>query len=137
IPAAIRERFPEERYAFGYYPDRDRNAERVAGAEASLDGAGRIQVTAAAARDVDYAYRYTVEGDVEDLSRQHIANRASLVVHPAPWYVGIRRPAYFVDTSAGTNVDVVAVDLQGNLTAGVPITITLTKVQWNSVRRAE
>ena len=44
-------------------------------------------------RDAGVPYIYSLEGDVEDVSRQHIANRASVTVHPAPWYVGVRRPS--------------------------------------------
>ena len=84
VPAVIHEKFPDDRYAFGYYPDRPSGSERVAGAEAALDASGKLSMSAAASRDVDFAYRYTLEGDVEDASRQHIANRASIVVHPAP-----------------------------------------------------
>ncbi len=114
VPAAIRETFPEERYVFGYYPrpadstrraiagDDGRRSTRPASSPCTLPSTGR---------PVDFAYRYTFEGDVEDVSRQHIANRASLIVHPAPWYIGLRRPAYFADTATGTSVDVVAVDL--------------------------
>ena len=88
---------------------------RVAGETATLDATGTLtRRRCRPTRDVDFAYRYTFEGDVEDVSRQHIANRASVVVHPAPWYIGLRRPAYFADTTTGTSVDVVAVDLQGN-----------------------
>ena len=58
-------------------------------------------------------YVYRLEGDVEDVSRQHIANRASVVVHPAPWYVGIRRPSYFLDQKDGLKTEIVAVGLDG------------------------
>jgi uncharacterized protein YfaS (alpha-2-macroglobulin family) len=137
VPQAILERFPGARYAFGYDADDPRGAERIAGTEATLDAAGTLAVSADATRDVDVAYRYTLEGDVEDVSRQHLANRASVVVHPAPWYVGLRRPDYFADTAAGTTTDVVVAGLDGATVAGVPVTVTLTRVQWNSVRRAE
>jgi hypothetical protein len=137
VPDAISERFPEERYAFGYYPNRPNSTERIAGAEVQLDSTGALTVSASTAQQVDLAYRYTLEGDVEDVSRQHIANRAITVVHPAPWYIGIRRPDYFADPATGTSVDVVAVDLAGVSVAGVPVTLQLTRVQWNSVRRAE
>ena len=46
-------------------------------------------------------YQYTLEGDVEDVSRQHIAGRASFVVHPAPWYIGLQRPSLFVEQKDG------------------------------------
>ncbi|MCC7043838.1 MAG: Ig-like domain-containing protein, partial [Acidobacteria bacterium] len=137
IPAPIHERFPESQYAFGYYAESRVGAERIAGAEAVLDATGTIDVAAEAARDVDVAWRYTLEGDVEDVSRQRIANRASIVVHPAPWYIGLKRPAYFADVTTGTTTDVVAVGLDGATAVGVPVTVRLTRIQWNSVRRAE
>ena len=137
VPAAISERFPDERYAFGYYADSGRASERIAGADVTLDATGAVTVSAPTVSPVDRPYRYTLEGDVEDVSRQHIANRASVVVHPAPWYIAVRRPDYFADPATGTSVDVVAVDLTGAPVAGVPVTLQLTRVQWNSVRRAE
>ena len=60
-------------------------------------------------RDAGVPYVYTLEGDVEDVSRQHIANRASVIVHPAPWYIGVRRPRYFVEQKAGLKTEIVAV----------------------------
>ncbi len=69
--------------------------------------------------------------------RQHIANRASVVVHPAPWYIGIRRPSYFLDQKAGLKTEIVAVGLNGVPAAGVPVEVKLTQIQWTSVRRAE
>ena len=80
---------------------------------------------------------YTLEGDVEDVSRQHIANRASVVVHPAPWYIGIRRPPCSSSRRTGSKTELVAVGLDGTPVAGVPVDVTLTQIQWTSVRRAE
>jgi uncharacterized protein YfaS (alpha-2-macroglobulin family) len=96
VPAAIQERYPGDRYAFGYYPERGGGEQaRVAGEDATLGADGRFAVVLPTDADVDLPYRYTFEGDVEDVSRQHIANRSSLVVAPAPWFIGLRRPAYF------------------------------------------
>jgi len=78
-----------------------------------------------------------LEGDVEDVSRQHIANRASVTIHPAPWYVGIRAPSYFVDQKTGLKTEIVTVSPGGAVVADVPVTVTLTQVKWLSVRRAE
>jgi uncharacterized protein YfaS (alpha-2-macroglobulin family) len=80
---------------------------------------------------------YTLEGDVEDVSRQHIANRATLLVHPAPWYIGVRQPPYFLQQRDGLKTEIVAVALDAVATPNVPVTVTLTQIQWNSVRRAE
>lgn len=137
-PGPILERFPDDQYAFGYYPDRaSRREGRVAGEDAALDASGALTLALPTDPDVDLPYRYTFESDVEDVSRQHIANRSSLVVHPASFYVGLRRPAYFANTKTGTSVDVVAADLSGNAVPDVPVTLALIRVQWNSIRRAE
>ena len=138
VPPAVAERYPTDRYAFGYYPEeRGTGQTRLAGEEATLGDDGRLSLSLATDAGVDLPYRYTFEADVEDVSRQHIANRTSVVVPPAPWRIGIRRPAYFASTETGTSVDVVAVDDQGMPVTGVPIALRLVRVQWNSVRRAE
>ena len=86
-----RRNFPREQYTFGYYPDRaNRQENHVAGETVALDATGALTVTVPSDRDVDVPYRYTFEADVEDISRQHIANRTSLTVAPAPWYIGLR-----------------------------------------------
>jgi hypothetical protein len=138
VPAAITEHFPEERYTFGYYPTREIRADaRVAGDQTTLDAGGKVTVDVPSTKGVDFAYRYTLEGDVEDVSRQHIANRASIVVHPAPWYIGLRRPDFFADVAKGTTVDVVAVDHQGHAVPNVAVKMSLVHIQWNSVRHAQ
>ena len=62
---------------------------------------GELPLTLDTEREAGVPYVYTLEGDVEDVSRQHIANRASLTVHPAPWYVGVQQPPYFVEQKDG------------------------------------
>ena len=69
---------------------------------------------------------------MEDVSGQHIANRAALVVHPASLYVAMSRPPMFVDTKTDTTVGVVAVDLSGRSVADVPVTVSLVREQWVS-----
>jgi len=49
----------------------------------------------------------------------------------------LRRPAYFTDQKAGLDTEVVTVTPGGAVIDGVPVTVTLTQVQWLSVRRAE
>ena len=58
-------------------------------------------------------YRYTFEADVEDISRQHIANRSAVIVHPAPVVHRAAPADDFADAATGTSVDVVAVDPEG------------------------
>jgi len=138
-PPSITDTFPDDRWTFvGVLDDSTRLAR---GQMAADDGQLKADGTLALALDTDakagVPYSYVLEGDVEDVSRQHIANRASLVVHPAPWYIGIRRMPLFHDQKDGLKTDLVAVGLDGKSVAGVKIDVTLTQIQWVSVRRAE
>ena len=104
---------------------------------AALDAKGQFSVDLNTEPSDGVPYQYTFEGDVEDVSRQHIAGRASFVVHPAPWYVGLKRPSLFVDQKGGLTTEIVAVSPDGTPAVGVRVDLSLVEVQWNSVRRAE
>ena len=105
--------------------------------EETLDGQGRLILDLATDLRAGRPHLYTLEADVTDVSRQTIAGRASFRVDPAPWYVGVKRPAFFADARAGLDTEIVAADLTGRAAAGVPVHVVLTRVQWTSVRRAE
>jgi len=138
-PAVIKNKFTDDRWVFvGWADDRDVPAGDIRSEEGTLAKTGDLTLTLETVRDAGVPYRYALEGDVEDVSRQHIANRAEITVHPAPWYVGLRRPSsYFLQQKTGLKTEVVAVGLDAAPVSGVPVTVTLTQVQWTSVRRAE
>jgi len=138
-PAAITDKYPEDRWVFVGEPDDESTFQPslIASEQVKLAADGRLLLDLKTERQAGIPRVYRLEGDVEDVSRQHIANRASLVVHPAPWYVGIRRPSYFLDQKNGLKTELVTVGLDGRPVAGVPVTVTLTQIQWTSVRRAE
>jgi uncharacterized protein YfaS (alpha-2-macroglobulin family) len=138
-PDAITDKFGDDRWVFvgwDYREDRVESGD-IRGEAATLQANGDLPLSLETRRDAGIPYVYTLEGDVEDVSRQHIANRASVTVHPAPWYVGFRRPAYFLDQKTGLKTEVVTVGIDGLVVPGVPVEVTLTQVQWTSVRRAE
>jgi len=140
-PRAITEKFQEDRWVFVGYPEGD-DADRSPSGEirreqAKLGKAGDLALKLDTRRDAGVPYVYTLEGDVEDISRQHIANQATVTVHPAPWYIGVRRPSYFLDQKSGLKTEIIAVGTDGSIATGVPVHIKLTQVQWRSVRRAE
>ena len=137
-PAPVREKFPQERWEFvGYRDDEERGTVGVAGQETTLTKAGTLPLKLSTAASDGLPWEYSLEGDVEDVSRQHIANRAAAAVHPANWYVGIRRLPYFTEQKNGIKTEIVAVGLDGATVAGVPVELKLTQIQWRSVRRAE
>ncbi len=136
-PDAITERFGGDRWLFVGSIEPGAERDDLRREEATLGAGGELALSLDTAREAGLPYVYTLEGDVEDVSRQHIANRASAVVHPAPWYVGLRRPGYFLEQKSGLSTEIVAAGLDGAAVAGVPVDVTLTQVQWTSVRRAE
>jgi uncharacterized protein YfaS (alpha-2-macroglobulin family) len=137
-PAAIVDKFPSERWTFVGLSDENRPYRSpVAADQVELTPAGNLALTLDTDATAGRPYSYTLEGDVEDVSRQHIANRASLLVHPAPWYIGVKSIPYFVQQKNGLETELVAAGLDGRAVAGVGIDLTLTQIQWHSVRRAE
>jgi uncharacterized protein YfaS (alpha-2-macroglobulin family) len=137
-PAAIVDKFPEERWTFVGWSDEDVPGKpQMASDDAQLGANGQLALTLETEAAAGRPYSYVLEGDVEDVSRQHIANRTGLVVHPAPWYIGVKRFPLFNDQKDGIKTELVAVGLDGKPVAGVGIDLKLTQIQWESVRRAE
>jgi alpha-2-macroglobulin len=137
-PDAVYEKFSEDRWAFVGAPEDERLAPReLQHKEAALANTGDLPLELKTTPEGGIPWRYVLEGDVEDVSRQHIANRAQAVVHPAAWYVGLRRPSYFVQQKDGVKTEIVAVTPAGTAAGGVSVEVTLTQIQWKSVRRAE
>ena len=138
-PSSITETFPAERWTFVGWTSSEipRGRSEVASDTQQLEASGRLPLTLDTEAKAGIPYTYTLEGDVEDVSRQHIANRTSLLVHPAPWYIGVRRFPLFNEQRDGLKTELVAVGLDGKPVPDVPIDVKLTQVQWQSVRRAE
>lgn len=138
-PAAIINKFPASRFAFIGCCDSavGSDAGPLAAKTTTLDARGQLALDLETQPSDGYPYQYTFEGDVEDVSRQHIAGRASTVVHPAPWYIGLQRPSLFVSQKDGLSTAIVAVSPDGAAVPGVTVDVVLSEVQYHSVRRAE
>ncbi|HEY6137669.1 MAG TPA: MG2 domain-containing protein [Thermoanaerobaculia bacterium] len=137
VPRAIADRFPEEQWTFlGDDPEKPRSTVTIQKKEAKLDAKGELKLSLATdiAAGVPWAYR--LEGDVVDVTRQRIANRASTRIDPAPWYVGVKTPPYFADAKTGIDTQLIAVALDGKTTPDVAVDVELHRIQWNSVRQA-
>jgi len=138
-PGAVLAKFQADRFEFVGCCDEGMRFEssQIAARTGTTDVRGQLALDLDTEPSDGVPYRYTFEGDVEDVSRQHIAGSAGFVVHPAPWYVGLRRPSRFVEQKDGVSTSVVASGLYGNAVAGVKVDLTLVEVQYHSVRRAE
>lgn len=137
-PQDVYERFPERRWIFVGYRDGNRREEvPVRSSDETLTPAGTFTTGVATEAAAGLPFSYTFEAEVEDVSRQRLAGRASALVHPAPWYLGIRQTNALVASGRPLATAIVAVTPSGVPVAGVPIDVTLNRVQWHSVRRAE
>lgn len=76
----------------------------------------------------------TLESEVQDISRQSISGRASVIVHPGEFYVAMKPPKeMFVTKGSTMPVAALAIEPTGKRRAGVPITIDLVRRSWQTV----
>jgi uncharacterized protein YfaS (alpha-2-macroglobulin family) len=81
--------------------------------------------------------RLTVQAEVVDANRQTVAGVASVVVHPADFYLGARAegPGWFWAAGTPVRVGVIAVRPDGRGVPGVAVTGTVVRKEWHRVRR--
>ncbi len=76
----------------------------------------------------------TFEAEVRDLSQQTQAGRATVLVHPAAFYLGIKQPKKrFLAIGAEMPAEVVALTSKGVRQPGVPVTLELWRRTWSAV----
>ncbi|HUJ14908.1 MAG TPA: MG2 domain-containing protein [Thermoanaerobaculia bacterium] len=137
VPPAVRNRYPDDQFTFLGRDEEDNPLPaNVATKETKLSAKGELKLDLDTDLKAGWPWSYELEGDVTDVSRQHIANRASFRVDPAPWYIGIKVPPYFADAAKGIDTSIVAAALDGSAAPGVSVTVDLHRIQWNSVRQA-
>ncbi|HKO54476.1 MAG TPA: MG2 domain-containing protein, partial [Thermoanaerobaculia bacterium] len=138
VPAKIRSKFPEEQWVFlGWDEVQQQGTTQIQQKEEKLNAQGELKLSLATNKEDGWPFDYSLEGEVTDVSRQAIANRTSLRVHPAPWYIGLNQPPYFADTSKGFDTQVIAASLDGVATPGVEVKVELFQLQWVSSRKSE
>jgi len=76
----------------------------------------------------------TFESDVEDFTRQVVAGSASVIVHPAEFYVAMKRfSSRFVSVGATLRPDVLALRPDGARVAGAGVKLELVERKWTTV----
>ncbi|MBM4282893.1 MAG: alpha-2-macroglobulin, partial [Deltaproteobacteria bacterium] len=83
------------------------------------------------------AWRYSVEANVTDVSRQAVAGRDSTVVHPASVYAGVRVPDGFASVGTPADLRIMAVDLQGKPVAGRKVAVVVKRRDWKNVKQRD
>jgi len=80
---------------------------------------------------------YLFEGEVIDVTEQAISNRASFLLHPSDYYLGIEYTSYFVEKGKPFRTTVVTLDREGNFSKGKNVKLELIKREWHSVQAKE
>jgi len=104
----------------------------------TLDDRGyRDLVVKAAAQAKGRPARLTVEAEVVDANRQTVGTGASVLVHPADFYVGAKPQVkgWFLTAGTPVRVDVIAVRPDGRGVSGVAVSGTVARREWHRVRR--
>ncbi len=79
----------------------------------------------------------TLEAEIEDVSRQTVAARASAIVHPGDFYVALRTPDdFFAAKGSVIEPKVEALDPAGHAKSGVKVKIELLRRAWKTVLQA-
>lgn len=72
----------------------------------------------------------TAEATVMDVNRQAWTSTATLLVHPADLYVGLRSQRLFVQKGEPLKVDAIVTDLDGKAIGGRDVTVKAVRLAW-------
>jgi hypothetical protein len=119
----------------GDYPDDTKSAEQVDSQDGQLDDSGVWKRTVPLAFDDQRRpERIVFDADVQDLSRNSVSARSSVILHPGDFYVALRSAKdRFVAAGTALKTEVAAVDPNGVRRPGVKVKVELVERRWNGV----
>ncbi|HEY4220109.1 MAG TPA: alpha-2-macroglobulin family protein, partial [Myxococcota bacterium] len=80
----------------------------------------------------------SIEADVADVSNNHVANRASVTLHPARVYAGVKvgtQEGAFLEMGQPMHLSLVAVDVDGKAAPAIGIAVAVQRREWKSIRK--
>jgi alpha-2-macroglobulin len=80
--------------------------------------------------DPDFATTVTAQATVQDVNRQAWSASSTTLVHAATRYVGLRTERAFVQAGQQLELDAIAVDIDGKVHAGLPISVRAARIVW-------
>lgn len=86
-------------------------------------------------RSINAAY-VNIEATVEGEDSQKVSASKNVLVYGSDYYLGIRRPGYFLDANKPITMQIIAVDIDGKRLAGKNADITIIRRYWESTRKA-
>lgn len=120
----------------GWWRQQGRMGRLAASATGKLDAKGKMKMQAQLSLGKNAGPMAAVlEAGVSSPDRQHLFGRATVIVHPANLYLGIRPSASFLEKGNEWRGDIVAVRPDGVRVAGIPVQGKLIRRDWLSVQR--
>lgn len=114
----------------------ERKTEMIAQGSGRLDASGRMIVDVPLSLEgKDLSQVLTIEADITDQNNQVVSNRASVYVHKADAYVGIKTQEYVVTPGEESTVDLLTVKPDGSPLGSQSVTLQLFSRTWNSIRK--
>ncbi len=107
----------------------------VATGTGKTDALGGLAIAGVKAEaSADRTWEYAVEAEVEDLSRQRVAERVQLVVHPASLYAGVKRPNGFATAGKPLELELVAVTPAGERREAT-VAVEVRRREWKWIKK--
>ncbi|MEM9453961.1 MAG: MG2 domain-containing protein [Myxococcota bacterium] len=104
--------------------------------EGTLAADGHLRVSPAVELPADRGpQRFTLEAEVTDQSHRAIAGRASVVLHAADRYAGLRLPDRWLDVGKALALEAGVIDQSGATVPDASFEIRLERLTWRRVRR--
>ncbi|MGH1346767.1 MAG: alpha-2-macroglobulin family protein [Nannocystales bacterium] len=102
----------------------------------TLDAKGALQASPVVEVDQDGGPQtFTFEAEVTDSSHRAIAGRDSVVVHPAPYYAGVRIKDRWPDVGTPLDLELGVIDQAGTSVVGKSVTAELVRMEWKRTRK--
>ncbi len=116
--------------------DDDESSSWMRTGEGQLDAQGHLTVSPTVEMAADQGpQRFMLEAEVTDESHRAIAGRASVVLHPAARYAGLKLGERWLGVDAPIPVEAGVIDQDGRTIAGVPVELRLERLHWKRIRR--
>jgi uncharacterized protein YfaS (alpha-2-macroglobulin family) len=113
-------------------PRRRGAAQHVQRQTTTTDAAGKHHLAVALGRlSPPRPMTLSAQATVHDVNRQAWTGKASLLVHPADVYVGLRPKRPYVKSGGDLEVDVLVVDLDGKAIAGREVAVVFERTSWD------
>jgi len=101
----------------------------------ATDGDGRFTIDVPSNVDQDStSQRFTIEATVTDSDRGEVSNRASVVVHKADVYLGLKPRTYVGSAGRPQRIELIALDRDGQPVPDVAVQARIVKRRWINVR---